>query len=766
MVFSRVDRCAFSAQLRSFLDAEAGVLYLVVADAYAYPAAARKLFALSHVVTLVQGGAALDPTWGFFLHRLGTLPPPKASTAQRSAEAEAEAEADAAFASADEADDVDSLLKETTAWVGRGAAGFCLTASRRCSSATSLSVMSRPRRLTLTAALCWTTQGPSRCCSRRGRPRGWMRPWSARQRGERGGRRPISTGASRARFCRGFCGSCPHPPRLGWRTGRWTPMRRRGRPWIARHVPLPRFLGFLYRMHVTVVLGRPALGCRAHRPKRISVAAALVPRQPRCLRCRLAPLCTILPSLRFVRPWGLFRCAAQQGKKSDRAASRSGSQRRCVRTLAVCAFSFLFSPFRGHSLSPFSPMLSLFGQAAAISPAPAPAALAGVHSNRDDRLAVLRAAVWGTAGTAGWAWGELLRRLTVAAMVATTPAPAEPPRAFPWVGKRVPLLMRPGVNFSFAVAWASPLARLSSEQCTAAVPAAVAAYTAAAAGDGGAGHYPASVHAAALRRALRVYRQTAWGAAAAAGAASVTAACEAWWQSGRQGCEARSLSGRPCCLPVHTADTDADAAVPSADVSSPVHSSGGHYVRACLCGASQATVPDPFSLAEAAAAFVAEAPCCLTSLVWVRSIPSIGGAVVKSDGPLAAPGKEEPAAGMPWQLVCLGRASDYRPSAGTVGTGAFPESPKLILSGLIPSRVDQPGRLFAQLQLPAALGCGSACGWSWRQAGRAITRLPRLCRLRVRVRRRASVHGGRAGAAGSAIRGRLCQGAFFPSQSM
>ncbi|PRW60224.1 SMG8 isoform X3 [Chlorella sorokiniana] len=134
---------------------------------------------------------------------------------------------------------------------------------------------------------------------------------------------------------------------------------------------------------------------------------------------------------------------------------------------------------------------------------------------------------------------------------------------------------------------------------------------------------PAGGHAVAAAAALRLYRSLARGPAAADGAAALRQQLDDYWRAGHQQCEAVSLLGNPCCLPVHDPQQQPHTSI--ADAAKPL------LLLATGSGGQQQRIPEPFTVAElqqAAAAVAAESASAAARVqLWVRRL---GGAAALS----------------------------------------------------------------------------------------------------------------------------------------
>ncbi|BBN08511.1 protein SMG8 [Marchantia polymorpha subsp. ruderalis] len=182
--------------------------------------------------------------------------------------------------------------------------------------------------------------------------------------------------------------------------------------------------------------------------------------------------------------------------------------------------------------------------------------------------------------------------------------------------------------------------------------------------------YPTSLHKSQLEKALAVFRAMVRGPAVPIYVETLKRDCEAVWQSGRQLCDAESLTGKPCIHQVHEVNdslssnsnlarrkgrNESQEAGKSAfdkRIFKP-HSSGVMFLHACACGRSRKLRKDPFDFESANVSFFKFPNCedLLPSLV----IPSPEGCA--------------PFGGSPWSLVCLGNSRYYQPSTGLVQGG-------------------------------------------------------------------------------------------------
>lgn len=69
-------------------------------------------------------------------------------------------------------------------------------------------------------------------------------------------------------------------------------------------------------------------------------------------------------------------------------------------------------------------------------------------------------------------------------------------------------------------------------------------------------HYTRAMHETRLAIALALFGAQARGSLFQQYSAQLIAECQAYWESGRQLCEAASLTGNPCNLPKHASDQE------------------------------------------------------------------------------------------------------------------------------------------------------------------------------------------------------------------
>eukprot|EP00250_Pteridium_aquilinum_P006414 c16350_g1_i1 orf=633-4841(-) len=208
--------------------------------------------------------------------------------------------------------------------------------------------------------------------------------------------------------------------------------------------------------------------------------------------------------------------------------------------------------------------------------------------------------------------------------------------------------------------------KFSAEWCKRMFPSALAVYTKALPPC-----YPTLVHQSHLEKALHMFVRVVRGPAVPEFTNRLKDECEAVWKSGRQLCDAVSLTGRPCIHKVHdvsqgSSDTLFEAKslearsneqfnLPGKAVSGHAkpHSSGLVFLHACACGRSRKLREDPFDFESANTGFFQFSNCedLLPSLV----IPDCEG--------------NKPMGGSAWSLVRLGGAKYYQQSTGLLQSG-------------------------------------------------------------------------------------------------
>ncbi|KAG8072976.1 hypothetical protein GUJ93_ZPchr0006g43994 [Zizania palustris] len=170
--------------------------------------------------------------------------------------------------------------------------------------------------------------------------------------------------------------------------------------------------------------------------------------------------------------------------------------------------------------------------------------------------------------------------------------------------------------------------------------------------------YPTGMHEVHLQKALRSFHSMVKGPAVQVFSQKLRDECQAIWESGRQQCDAVSLTGRPCKHQRHVKLSLSDAVEQ--------HSSGYVFLHACACGRSRRHRDDPFDFEAANVTFNCFSNCedLLPTLVLPRGTNS-GSFPVSS-----------------WRLVRLGGARYYKPTKGLLQAG-FCSKDKYLLRWMI-----------------------------------------------------------------------------------
>lgn len=158
--------------------------------------------------------------------------------------------------------------------------------------------------------------------------------------------------------------------------------------------------------------------------------------------------------------------------------------------------------------------------------------------------------------------------------------------------------------------------------------------------------YPSSQHEDHLRTALHALTSMVKGPAVQIYMKKLKDECTSIWSSGRQLCDAVSLTGKPCMHQKH------DNKTVLGDETKP-HLSGFVYLHACACGRSRRLRPDPFDYETANIEHNTFADC--DKLLPAVQLPegSIKGPIHPSS----------------WTLIRVGSAKYYDPSKGLLQSG-------------------------------------------------------------------------------------------------
>ncbi|RYR42949.1 uncharacterized protein [Arachis hypogaea] len=159
--------------------------------------------------------------------------------------------------------------------------------------------------------------------------------------------------------------------------------------------------------------------------------------------------------------------------------------------------------------------------------------------------------------------------------------------------------------------------------------------------------YPTSQHEAHLEKALHAFHAMVKGPAVQHFAKNLEEECTSIWKSGRQLCDAVSLTGKPCMHQRHDVEI---GNLDSGDSHKP-HSSGYFFLHACACGRSRQLRPDPFDFESADAICFSDCD---------ELLPAVKLPEVKSVGPIQSSS---------WSLLRIGGARYYEPSKGLIQSG-------------------------------------------------------------------------------------------------
>uniref|UniRef100_A0A1D1YKM6 Nonsense-mediated mRNA decay factor SMG8 n=1 Tax=Anthurium amnicola TaxID=1678845 RepID=A0A1D1YKM6_9ARAE len=163
--------------------------------------------------------------------------------------------------------------------------------------------------------------------------------------------------------------------------------------------------------------------------------------------------------------------------------------------------------------------------------------------------------------------------------------------------------------------------------------------------------YPTALHREQLEKALNAFHRMVKGPAVQVFAKRLEEECISIWESGRQLCDAISLTGKPCMHQRH----HVKAGGSQTETNSEKHSSGFVFLHACACGRSRRLRDDPFDFDSANVKFSCFPNCegLLPSLV------------------LPGESKMGPLHASSWNLIRVGRAGYYDPSKGLLQSGFF-----------------------------------------------------------------------------------------------
>ncbi|XP_010243204.1 PREDICTED: uncharacterized protein LOC104587341 [Nelumbo nucifera] len=232
---------------------------------------------------------------------------------------------------------------------------------------------------------------------------------------------------------------------------------------------------------------------------------------------------------------------------------------------------------------------------------------------------------------------KVLRRNATATKVEGN-APAEV--AISWLGSGR------GLNMKFSTSWCQKVLPAAKEVYLKDLPAC----------------YPTSLHEAQLQKALHAFHSMVKGPAVQLFMKKLEDECTSIWRSGRQLCDAVSLTGKPCMHQRH--NVEIDGSLLGAEVKP--HSSGFVFLHACACGRSRRLRDDPFDFEAANITFNCFPDCDV--LLPALQLPKVINA-----GPI------QPSS---WSLIRVGGARYYDPSKGLLQSG-FCSSQKFLLKWTI-----------------------------------------------------------------------------------
>ncbi|XP_061345397.1 uncharacterized protein LOC133291191 [Gastrolobium bilobum] len=172
--------------------------------------------------------------------------------------------------------------------------------------------------------------------------------------------------------------------------------------------------------------------------------------------------------------------------------------------------------------------------------------------------------------------------------------------------------------------------------------------------------YPTSQHEAHLDKALHAFRSMVKGPAVQLFAKKLEEECTSIWKSGRQLCDAVSLTGKPCMHQRHDVETSKS----DLGASAKPHSSGYFFLHACACGRSRQLQSDPFDFESANASCFSDCD---------KQLPAVKLPEIEVAGPVQS---------SPWSLLRIGGARYYESSKGLLQSG-FCATQKFLLKWTI-----------------------------------------------------------------------------------
>eukprot|EP00736_Rhodelphis_marinus_P003394 Rmarinus@m.23011 len=174
-------------------------------------------------------------------------------------------------------------------------------------------------------------------------------------------------------------------------------------------------------------------------------------------------------------------------------------------------------------------------------------------------------------------------------------------------------------------------------------------------------YYRRAEHRRRMKQISRSLVTNAMGSALLKGLTLIVQQCDKYWSDGRRACEADSLTGAACALPLHRLPNE-QGELPEAR-----HDAGIFEKRACNCGRSQADVAAPFSLKEGNVTMFRRACCRDRS----EGPESDAGELVQQLLPIASV-----EAG--FSVLSLGHSRSYDRHRGLAYPGFLPAAQKLV----------------------------------------------------------------------------------------
>ncbi|PNX94677.1 hypothetical protein L195_g017855 [Trifolium pratense] len=161
--------------------------------------------------------------------------------------------------------------------------------------------------------------------------------------------------------------------------------------------------------------------------------------------------------------------------------------------------------------------------------------------------------------------------------------------------------------------------------------------------------YPTSQHEAHLDKALHAFRSMVKGPAVQLFVKTLEEECSSIWKSGRQLCDAVSLTGKPCMHQRH----DVEGSNSELGSLPKPHSSGYFFLHACACGRSRQLHPDPFDFESANAGCFSDCD---------KLLPAVKLPETEVEGPVQSSS---------WNLLRIGGSRYYESSKGLLQSGFY-----------------------------------------------------------------------------------------------